>query len=96
MDTIFIEDGIEWISWTDEEGNEWTAQLDEVQWFGKECFEQMPTAEDMLGSYGVDFKNPDTNGLLPEPTEEDYEYADSFYEQDWESFLEWCRKEEIC
>lgn len=53
MDTIIYKHGIDYLRWTDENGNIWTARKDEVEWFGKECFEQMPNPEDNLGKWEV-------------------------------------------
>lgn len=80
MDTIFEQDGIDFIRWTDDEGNIWTARYDEVELFGKECFEQWPRIEDHLGSWSVEFKDKELSEL-PDPTDEDYEYVDSWFEE---------------
>ena len=78
MDTIIIENGIEMLCWTDSEGNNWKAEYDAVRFLGKECFEQILTdfTIELGSSWEVTFKDADTNGLLPEPTDEDYEYSD--------------------
>lgn len=93
MDTIFTENGIDYIRWTDEEGNTWTARYDEVQWFDKECFEQMPGPEDLLGSWEVEFN-------LPEDDEELIEVDDWLTEEvlvmSRKAFDKWCREQEIC
>lgn len=81
MDTIFIENGIEMLHWTDSEGNNWKAELDAVRFLGKECFEQILTdLEIELGSsWEVTFKQDDEFSELPDPSDEDYEYVDSWY-----------------
>ena len=56
MDTIFLHNGIEYLRWTDENGDIWEARYDEVQWFGKECFEHYPEPEDNLGSWSVTYE----------------------------------------
>lgn len=81
MDTLFIEDGIEMLSWTDKDGNTWKAEYDAVRFLGKECFEQVLTdLEVELGSsWEVTFKDNEMSEL-PDPSDEDYEYVDSWYE----------------
>ena len=79
MDILFERDGIEMLRWTDKNGDTWEAEFEDVKLFGKECFENYPRYEDFLWNWSVTYNNPDENGLLPEPTDEDYEYADSFF-----------------
>lgn len=80
MDTIFIENGIEMLRWTDSEGNTWEAEYDAVRFLGKECFEQVLTDFEIeLGSsWAVTFKDNEMSEL-PDPTDEDYDYVDSWY-----------------
>lgn len=93
MDTIFTENGIDYIRWTDKEGNIWTATLDEVEVFGKECFEQMPEPEDNLGSWSVEFNLPEYDNEL---IEVDNEPTEEVIIASRKSFYEWCREQEIC
>lgn len=88
MDTVFLQNGIDYLRWTDENGNTWEARLDEVEWFGKEVFEQMPIQDGLernLSDWSVTF-NDREGCALPEPTEEDYEYADSWFEGNGSAF----------
>lgn len=88
MDTIFQLDGIDYLRWTDNDGNTWEARLDEVEWFGKECFECMPEPEDHLGSWGVEFNQDSISIELDEETEAEINEADP-------QFYSWLRNEEI-
>lgn len=80
MDTIFIENGIEMLRWTDSEGNTWEAEYDAVRFLGKECFEQVLTdiQIELGSSWAVTFKD-DEMSELPDPTDEDYKYVDSWF-----------------
>lgn len=73
MDTIFIENGIEMLRWTDSDGNTWEAEYDAVRFLGKECFEQVLTdlQIELGSSWAVTFKDREISEL-PDPTDEDY------------------------
>lgn len=70
MDTIINKHGIDFLRWTDKDGNIWEAELDAVKFFGKECFEQMPEPEDISASWSVTY---DENFINFEPvTDEEW------------------------
>lgn len=75
MDKVFTRHGIDFISWKDAAGNTWEAEEHAVRFFGKETIEQMP---EEIYPWCVHFRD-DELSELPTPTDEDYEYADSFF-----------------
>lgn len=93
MEQIFYENGQKMLRWTDKEGNTWEAGYEECEFFGKECFEQMPEPDDNLGSWKVKFNEERLTDCLI-TTEEDYDYAEDFAEA-LQKHCEYLREQEI-
>lgn len=76
MDKLITIDGIDYIVWKDENGNEWRAEKDIVKFFGKKAIEEMPS-DIFLGSWQVEYCDEYLGIANPENTNP-YNLSDCF------------------